>query len=231
MRKADPEWLPEARALCSRARITILGWGPDMLTVEAKSPQRVREITSQLSALGFQIIDSQDDVAAGMLSLSRNPDAGQAKKASFAISRRPWQEQIEPVIWALGGAGLFTSLYRGTGAYSPLFFVVVGTALVLLFLWDALRIWGWRLEILPEGLRLRRAFRWREIPWTDIRAVESAPALLRRLHARARNQEVVTLQLVSNSSERVGTFVYVFARNLRDRLRLEIAQRQNSISM
>ena len=61
-------------------------WGPDLLTVEAKSPERAKEITAQLGRLGFKVIEDEDDEYAGMLNLSRNPAATQAAIASFDIS-------------------------------------------------------------------------------------------------------------------------------------------------
>jgi hypothetical protein len=228
MKKADPAWLPQVRTLCSRAGIAILGWGPDLVTVEAKSSQSIREITSQFGSLGFKAIASEDDACAGILSLSKNPDAVRSKVAHFDISRRPWGEQIEPLIWAAGGAGLLVSIAKRPGSYPSWLALPLGTGLGLLAVWDAFRVWGWRLEIVPEGLRIRRNFRWSIIPWIDIRAVDSAPAVLRRLHARVRNEEVVTLKLASNSCQRLGTFIDFFARNLRDSLRVEIVQRQNS---
>jgi hypothetical protein len=220
MKKADPEWLAPARALCSEAHIRIMAWGPEMLTVEARSPQRAKEISLQLARLGFEPIDSEDDVQAGMLSLSKNPDAVTSHIASFNISRRSWQEQIEPLIWAAAATGVLLSKFGGADHYPSWFMTLLADGLILLFLCDGIRIWGWRLYIVSDGLRIRRGFRWHTIPWIDIRTVDSAPT-------RWRNQEIVVVRLTSQGSKRLGMFSTPFARNLRDRLRLEVVHRQD----
>jgi hypothetical protein len=188
-----------------------------MLTVEAKSPTRAKEIAAQLGHLGFKAIENEDDAYAGMLSLSKNPDAVQAQVAVFNISRRRWDEQMEPLIWAACAIGFLISGLNHSGRYPSWFTLPAGAALTVLFFWDAARIWGWRLEILPDALRVRRRFRWTMIQWDQIRKVESLP--------RGRNQERVVLHLVSHSAEPLGTFGGGFARNLRDRLRQELARR------
>jgi diketogulonate reductase-like aldo/keto reductase len=83
MTKAAPEWLPEIRAFCRQAGINLMAWGPNMLTVEARSPEKAKEIAHQLGQLGFQVVEDEADAAAGMLSLSRNPDAVRAQIAAF----------------------------------------------------------------------------------------------------------------------------------------------------
>jgi hypothetical protein len=217
MNKNDPGWLPETRDLCCQLGITIMAWGPDMLTVAAKSPTRAKEIAAQLAHLGFKAIEDEDDAYAGMLSLSKNPDAVQAQVAVFNISRRRWDEQMEPLIWAACAIGFLISGLNHSGRYPSWFTLPAAAALTVLFFWDAARIWGWRLEILPDALRMRRRFRWTMIPWDQIRKVESVP--------RGRNQERVVLHLVSHSLEPLGTFGGGFARNLRDRLKQELARR------
>jgi hypothetical protein len=97
----------------------------------------------------------------------------------------------------------------------------IGIFATVMFFWDSARIWGWKLEMCPEGLRIRRYYRWRSIPWGQIRVVES-------VSAPGRAQEAVVLKLNSNVSERLGSFNYAFARNLRDRLRIEIGQRRGA---
>lgn len=77
-----------------------MAWGPSVLCVEAKSPARASGAASQLATLGFKPIASEDDAKAGILSLSKDPDAIQAKITSFDLSRRRWDERIEPLIWA-----------------------------------------------------------------------------------------------------------------------------------
>ena len=217
MNKNDPGWLPETRDLCRQLGITIMAWGPDMLTVEAKSATRAKEIAAQLGHLGFKAIEDEDDACAGMLSLSKTPDVVRAQVAAFNISRRRWDEQIEPVIWGACAIGSLVSGLTHSGRYPPWFRLLAGAALTVLFFWDAARIWGWRLEILPDALRVRRRFRWTMIPWDQIRKVETVP--------RGRNQERVVLHLVSHLAEPLGTFGGGFARNLRDRLRQELARR------
>jgi hypothetical protein len=187
------------------------------LTVAAKSPTRAKEIAAQLAHLGFKAIQDEDDAYAGMLSLSKNPDAVQAQVAVFNISRRRWDEQMEPLIWAACAIGFLISGLNHSGRYPSWFTLPAAAALTVLFFWDAASIWGWRLEILPDALRMRRRFRWTMIPWDQIRKVESVP--------RGRNQERVVLHLVSHSLEPLGTFGGGFARNLRDRLKQELARR------
>lgn len=84
------------RAFCRNAGIKIMAWGPNLLTVEAKSHDGAEQIASQLGQLGFKAIPDEDDAYAGMLSLSKNPSAIQTKIVSLDIARRRWVEQIEP---------------------------------------------------------------------------------------------------------------------------------------
>jgi hypothetical protein len=72
MSKGKPDWLQEARDFCRGAGITIMAWGPETLVVEAKSPERAKEIASQLAQLGFAAVEDEGDSDAGMLTLSRN---------------------------------------------------------------------------------------------------------------------------------------------------------------
>ena len=214
----NPSWLEEARELCRRAGIKIAGWGPDMLTVEANSPDRAREIASELGRLGFKAVESEDDTQAGMLSLSRNPAAVIARIASFDVSRRGWGDQIQPLLWAVCSALLLLPQLN-TGRNSRWFTLPLGVFVLVMFFLEGSRIWGWKLQLLPDALRVRRRFRWSTIPWPRISAVESK-------HAR-RFQESVLVKLASRGSERLGTFNYLFARNLRDRLLYELAQRRH----
>lgn len=215
--KEQPAWLDETRAFCNGASIKIVAWGPDLLTVEAQSPDRSSRIASQLGQLGFHVVENEDNAYAGLLDLSKNPGALQSKLASFDISRRRWDEQIEPLVWAIGSLLLLPLNTR-----EPRFATVsLGFLSLALFFWDAMRIWGWRLELLPEVLRIRRNYSWATIPWEQITAIESKPANW------GRNQETIVLQLVTHSSENLGTFGVGFARNLRDRLRSELMQRRH----
>jgi len=72
-RSKNPSWLDSAREFCSVRNITIMGWGPHALVVEAKSPERAAEISAQLADLGFQTVPDSDDDYAGILTLS-HPD-------------------------------------------------------------------------------------------------------------------------------------------------------------
>ena len=216
MNHKDPPWLQQTREFCRNSGIKIVGWGPDMLTVEAKSEECAQEIASQIGQLGFRVVTNDDDAYAGLLNLSRNPAAVEAKIASFDISRRPWDEQVEPVIWALGALLLLPSLAPNGGRDPRWVNLPLGALSLVLFFWDGGRIWGWRIETLPGALRLRRRFRWTTIPWDQIRDVKSMPK---------GQQESVAVKLASNHSVQLGTFKCSFARNLRDRLRVEIAQR------
>lgn len=47
-----------------------MGWGPNALIVEAKSPERAAEISAQLANLGFRPVPDPDDDYAGLLTLS-----------------------------------------------------------------------------------------------------------------------------------------------------------------
>lgn len=213
-RREKPPWLDEARNFCRSAGIPIMGWGPDLLTVEAKSRQRAEQIASQLAQLGFKPIPSEDNAYAGMLDLSPSPEAVQSKIASFDVSRRPLGEQVEPFIWALG----FLLLIPGLNPQDRDKYWIglpLGVLFVVMFFFEASRIWGWRLELLAEGIRVRRRFRWTLIPWDQIQSVES--------RGGGRNQERVVLKLCSHHSLELGSFYAAFARNMSDRLRRELA--------
>ena len=72
-RSKNPLWLDSAREFCRARNITIMGWGPHALMVEAKSPERAAEISAQLASLGFHPVPAPDDDYAGILPLS-HPD-------------------------------------------------------------------------------------------------------------------------------------------------------------
>jgi hypothetical protein len=189
-----------------------------MLTVEAKSEARASEIAAQLGQLGFKAILDEDNAYAGLLDLSKNPEVIQAKKAALDVSRRLWDEQITPLIWALGSLLLIPGLFGNARRTPPGVTIAIGLVCFAMFFRDGARIWGWQLEILPEGVRVRRYFRWSTIRWEQIHAVGSVPA--------GRRVEAVDVELVSGATERLGSFGYTFARRLRDRLRIELSQRR-----
>jgi hypothetical protein len=218
MGKENPPWLQEARDFCRTSGITIVGWGPDMLTVEAKTEARAAEIASQLGQLGFKVVKDEDNAYAGLLDLSKNPAAVQAKIVSLDVSHRRWDEQIEPLIWLVGSLLLVPAIGTNAGRYPYALSLPLGILSVIAFFWDGARIWGWRLKLLPEAVHVQRYFRWRSIPWEQIHTVETVSA--------GRSQEAVIIKLASHASERLGTFGDAFARRLRDRLRSELAQRR-----
>jgi hypothetical protein len=200
--------------------------------VEAKSPDRAKQVSSQLHAFSFEPIEDEEDSQAGLLLLSRNPAATRAKQAAArteqtqhsapgVISRPPVIELVVPCIEISSSLWLF---WYSTTQPTPRSWFLAAFACVslLFFLRDGTRIWGWGLEILPKGLRVKRRFRWSMIPWDQIRAVESVPA-----PAWGRNQEAIVLKLASNRPERLGIFNPKFVRIVCDRLRDEIALRRN----
>ena len=219
MSKVDPAWLPEARDFCREAKITIAAWGPDLLTVEAKSEGRAKLIASRLGKMGFHVIQSKDDSEAGMLCLSLTPTVVHSKIASYDISRRRWNERILPLIWAFCSLLLVPEVL-GDAVRTPYWISFpIGFFSAIMFFRDSARIWGWRLELLPDGIRVRRSYRWSMIPWEQIRAIESVPA-------RLRSEKAVVLKLHSAASVSLGSFYSTFASGLRDRLRIELAQRR-----
>ena len=125
---------------------------------------------------------------------------------------------MEPLIFALGSLLLLPSFNNHTRE-PRLAAVLLGLLSLALFFWDGARIWSWRLELLPESLRVRRYYRWTAIPWEQISKVESCAAKF------GRRQQSVILTLESGASEELGTFLDAFAISLRDRLRLELDKR------
>lgn len=220
MGKEKPVWLQQVREFCRTAGIEICGWGSDTLIVETKSPDRAEQITSQLRAFGFDLVENDAD--SGTLLLSLNPAATRAKEkessASFDLSRRLMRERIAPVFEAILGIWLFW--YSITlPSPKPERFTVLAWLILIVFLVDAGRLWGWALRLSPAELQIRRYFRWSAIPWTQIRSVELTSG-------RSPYQQGVTLILAPSGKLRLGAFVYPFARALRDRLRQEVAKQQ-----
>ena len=151
--KGKPPWLDQTRDFCRRAGISVVGWGPNMLTVEAKSSIRAMEIANQLGQLGFKVVKDQDAASAGLLSLSQNPDAVQAavhqRTATFDISRRRWPERVEPLFWLIGSCLLIPGVATSNSRMRMGFAYCLGLISLVAFFWDGARIWGWRLELLP----------------------------------------------------------------------------------
>jgi hypothetical protein len=220
--KANPPWLPQAREFCRANGITVMGWGPNLLTVEAKSPGRAAQIASQLAQLGFKTIPNEDDAYAGMLDLSPDPDAIRShlasRLASVDISRRPLQERIIPLIWALGWLLLLHGAIQNNHDGDKWPSLVIGAMGVALFFWDGARIWGWKLETTSPSLRVRRFYRWSDFPWERIRSVNITE------ETRGSRRQIVVLDLAPRSTEKLGAFYGPFAEDLRDRLRNELSK-------
>jgi hypothetical protein len=70
--KEKPAWLDQTRDFCRSQGITIAAWGPRAVVVEAKSPERAEEISTQLANFGFKAVPNEDDAYAGLLTLSHS---------------------------------------------------------------------------------------------------------------------------------------------------------------
>lgn len=219
--KGKPDWLDEARAFCRDRNIKIAAWGPDLLTVESGSPDRDRAIASQFAQIGFHVVENSETSEAGLLDLSRNPEAIRNAIASFNISRRPMGELIAPLVPAVLSVWIFVMAFR-TSSQNPALSILLAVASALFFVWYALTAWTWRLELRPDSLHIRRYGRWATIPWNQIRAVDSV--------SPGRSRVSVILKLESQPAEKLGTFANAFGINLRDRLRYELAQRRHEHS-
>lgn len=78
--KRNRDWLSQAREFCKHAGIEIMAWGPNLLTVEAKTPEDASRIAAQLAQIGFKVVECEGNADAGMLDLSPNPEALQSKE-------------------------------------------------------------------------------------------------------------------------------------------------------
>jgi membrane protein YdbS with pleckstrin-like domain len=221
MSKKTPAWLPEARKLCRGAGIEISGWGSDTLLVKVASADQADTVASQLQPLGFARIEDEDDTDSGLLLLSRNSQATRAQQlnglTNVDITRRPMIERTAPVLEA---SVSIWSFWVGSTKTQPAswFFTALASIILIIFLRDARRFWGWKLQISADELRVRRNFRWSAISWARIQAVDT-------ISAGGRNQEAVTLTLTANAALSLGIFGYRFAHALRDRLRDEVTRR------
>jgi hypothetical protein len=218
--RVDPAWLPAARQICRGSGITIAGWGPNLLTLEAPTPESRTRVTALLAAIGLRPISNPDDEYAGLLDFSADPAALEAQidahLAAVEISRRPLQERMVPIIWMLGSLLLLRGILHwrdGSDAYVNIFLGVLSLAI---FGWDAPRVWGWQLQITPQCLRVRRNFHWTEFRWDSLRTAYITE------DSRDGRSNVVALDLIGRSAEQLGSFDNVFAHELRDRLLQEI---------
>jgi hypothetical protein len=216
MSKPDPIWLAETRQFCQGAGIPIVGYGPNLLTVEARGKERAQEITSQLSSLGFQAIDNAGNRYAGLLDLSKNPAALHPQLHHFDVTRACWQDSAQPVIWAIG-ALLIIPAFTGSDPREPYWLAApLGMGSLAMFLYEALRIWGYRAEFTHDALRVRRYFQWKEIPWAEILSVHTKCA--------SKRSESVTLVREPHGREVLGSFFGPFACALRNRIHDELEQ-------
>lgn len=78
--KRNPDWLSQTREFCKQAGIKIMAWGPNLLTVEAKTPEDASRIAAQLAQIGFKVVESEGNADADMLDLSLDPKALQFKE-------------------------------------------------------------------------------------------------------------------------------------------------------
>ncbi|HEV2616321.1 MAG TPA: hypothetical protein VGU63_06885 [Candidatus Acidoferrales bacterium] len=127
------------------------------------------------------------------------------------------RERIAPILEAALCVWLFW--YIATQPQRSKLPVVLALVMLVIFLRDGSRLWGWSIRMSPEEFRVRRYFRWTAVPWAQIRGVELTGA-------RSRNNEGVALTLAPEGQLQLGAFVYPFARALRDHLREEIAKRR-----
>jgi hypothetical protein len=129
-------------------------------------------------------------------------------------------EQILPLIYAVCSLLLIPQLYDKGGRDPYWLGFPIGLISLIMFFREATRIWGWKLELLPEGIHVRRNFRWTTIPWEQIHSIQDADA--------GGRTESVNVKLLAHHSERLGTFNVAFARRLRDRLRTELSRRRGT---
>lgn len=217
MSRTDPAWLPEARDLCRSAGISIVGWGPEALTVEAKSAARAGEIAAQFAQLGFRPMADEDDESAGLLTLSRTAGLAvqpQAPARNVDLTRRPFLDLLTPPFELL--LSLASLWYNRTEPQPRATLgLVLGFVLLLMFFWDVFRMWGWKMDMSGEGLRIRRYFKWTEVSWNDIHSVDTVNA--------GRYRELVILRASGRPELNLGRFPIPFARALRDGLRARIS--------
>jgi hypothetical protein len=113
----------------------------------------------------------------------------------------------------------FSILCFGYGSIAPKPWLPI--ALGALLFCDAIRILGWKLEITPEYLRIRRYFLWRSIPWAQILKIGVGDTL-------GRGQKAVRLDLTLQPTTSLGALPESFAVAVRDALLAEINRRGGS---
>ena len=223
MSKSTPAWLAETKQYCESAGIPIVAWGPNLLTVEARGLARAKEVAAQMGALGFQEIPCAGNSRAGLLDLSKDPAALRAEahartygRGSFDLTRPCWQDTIQPAVWLLFSMLLIPGLVAGDDPREPYWLIApLGLATLVMFVHEGTRIWGWRMEMSDAGVRVRRNFMWKEIPWSAIERVSPCAS-------RGRERSV-TLTLADAHRESLGTFFSPFAQQLRAKIEAELA--------
>ena len=144
-----------------------------------------------------------------------NLESGAPIAGSADISTRPRVQRVSSVIELA-----FSILCFGYSGMAPgPWPFVLGSMLF----WDAIRVLGWKLEVTPEYLRIRRYFLWRSIPWAQICAVAMGDTW-------GRGQKAVRLSLASQPSLSLGAFDEPFALAVSDGLRAEIKHRRGTSS-
>jgi hypothetical protein len=133
---------------------------------------------------------------------------------SVDISTLPRVQRISSVIEIA-----FSVLCIGYGVVAPKLwpFFALGASLSC----DAIRILGWKLEMTPEYLRIRRYFLWRSIPWTQILKIGVGDTWGRG------GQKAVRLDVTSQPMTSLGAFPEPFALAVRDCLQTELNRRRN----
>ena len=142
--------------------------------------------------------------------ITREPSAPTIE--SLNVSARPRIQRVSSVIEIA-----FSALCFGYGVIAPKPWLIVTLGAFLL--WDAMRILGWKLEMTPEHLRIRRYFLWRSIPWTQINSVSIGDTW-------GRGQKAVRLSLISQLTCTLGAFGAPFAVAVCDCLRTELVRRR-----
>ena len=223
MKTTKPEWLAEIRDFCGQNGIKIAGWGAESLVVLSESPTLAKQLAAQLEHLGFQTTEDADDVHAGLLTLSRNREALHSgtlepRHPQRDFSRLPRLASVGPLFFAcMSVLGFWPRVRQPSKGFHGDF--VFGSIFFLVFVWQGLSVWGWKLQLSQEELRVRRCFVWSAITWSEIRAVVVKKGW-------GRGNEVVTLTLKPRGSLRLGTFGFPFAHALRDHLKKEFARRR-----
>jgi hypothetical protein len=121
MTGVDRGCLPETRHLCRQLRITIMAWGPDRLTVEAKSAKRAKEIAVQLGHLGFKAIENDDDAwqACSACQKIQMRFERRSRLSTFHAAARMSRWNDGTLIWAASAVGFLIFCLTHSGRYPP----------------------------------------------------------------------------------------------------------------